>query len=271
MPAGSSPMIKRRRLGEELRELREAKGLRMQQLAADLGWSHTKLSRLENAKVRPDVGDILDLLDALDVRGEHYERLVTLARQANMRGWWKAFSDMPQRQAAYAELEGAATSIRAYSLVFVPGLLQTEAYARTRFADRDALKAFDVEAAVAGRLERQRVLGDTRHDVILDEGCVRRRTAPLDVWREQLETLAGKVQVLPFTAELTYFAGPLNSFALYQLDDEDLAVVETETADLQLADDEDVERYRLMWQRLEAAALDLDASATLIREITTGE
>jgi transcriptional regulator with XRE-family HTH domain len=116
-------MVKRRKLGEELRELREAKGLRLQQLAADLGWSHTKLSRLENAKVRPDVADVMDLLEAVDATDEQTTRLVTLARQANQRGWWRAYAGMPQRQAGYAELESGVVSIREYALVFVPGLL----------------------------------------------------------------------------------------------------------------------------------------------------
>src|SRR5690348_5520351 len=130
MPVGHSPLFRRRRLGEELRELREAKGLKLQALAAELGWSHTKLSRLENAKVRPDVADVMDLLEVLGVEPAQEQRLIMLARQANQRGWWKAYAEMPQRQAGYAELEAGAREIWQYGLVYVPGLLQTEAYAR---------------------------------------------------------------------------------------------------------------------------------------------
>jgi transcriptional regulator with XRE-family HTH domain len=83
-------MFRRRRLGDELRALREAKGYTLQQLAGELGWSHAKISRLENARVRPDLADVMDILELLGVSGEQERRLVALARQANQRGWWRA-------------------------------------------------------------------------------------------------------------------------------------------------------------------------------------
>lgn len=273
-------MFRRKRLGEELRELREAKGYRLQQLAAELGWSHTKLSRLENAKVRADVGEVMDLLDVLGVSPEQERRLVALARQANQRGWWRAYAEMPQRQAAYAELEASALLIRQFGLVYLPGLLQTPDYARTRFADREATAEFDVEAAIKGRTRRQEVLtrdDPVRYEVVLDEGVLRRRTAEQKVLREQLEHLVTmnergniSILVLPFDAEPAYLSRPLTAFTLYRFadpDEPDLVVTETETSDVQLGDPEDVARYVVMLDRVSASALDESASSTLIRRI----
>jgi transcriptional regulator with XRE-family HTH domain len=273
-------MFRRKRLGEELRELREAKGYRLQQLAAELGWSHTKLSRLENAKVRADVGEVMDLLDVLGVSPEQERRLVALARQANQRGWWRAYAEMPQRQAAFAELEASALSIQQFGLVYLPGLLQTPGYARTRFADREATAEFDVEAAIKGRTRRQEVLtreNPVRYQAVLDEGVLRRRTADPVVLRGQLEHLVTmneqpnvSIRVLPFDADTPYLSRPLTSFTLYRFadpDEPDLVVTETETSDVQLGDPEDVARYVVMLGRVSASALDEAASSTLIRRI----
>src|SRR6476660_4901073 len=124
LPVGQTPMFRRRRLGQELRTLRETKGLTLTELAELINWNHTKLSRMETAKIRPDVGDVMDILDALKVEGDEHTRLVTLARLANQRGWWRAFVGMPVRQAGYAELEAGACAIFQYSAVYIPGLLQ---------------------------------------------------------------------------------------------------------------------------------------------------
>ena len=273
-------MFRRKRLGEELRELREAKGYKLQQLAAGLGWSHTKLSRLENAKVRPDLADVMDLLEALGADPEQEQRLITLARQANQRGWWRAYADMPQRQAGYAELEAGAVGIAEYSLVFVPGLLQTAEYIRARFADRDAVRDFDVEDAVAGRLERQRILTrdlPVQYTAILDEAVLRRRTAPDGVWHGQLRQLVEMgqrdnitIHVLRFDAEVQYLSTALNSFQIFQFaDDEedDRVSVETETSDVQLGDAEDLGRYKVMWERLVRATMTPDQTAAFLTEL----
>jgi len=279
MAVGNSPRFRRRRLGEELRAIREAKRYTLTQLAAELGWSHTKLSRLENAKVRPDVGDVMDILEALGVEGDLERRLINLARQATQRGWWRAYADMPERQAGVAELESEATEIWEYSLVFVPGLLQTEEYARVRCSDRDAFRDFTVEAAVAGRLERQRILTaepPVKYCAVLDESVLRRATAPPDVWRRQRARLIEMAElpnvtlrVLPFQAQMTHYAAPLNSFSIYSFstpDDPDVVGIETETSELHLGDDDDLARYRIVRERIMSVALDAEESLSMIQE-----
>ncbi|MBN1171133.1 MAG: helix-turn-helix domain-containing protein [Micromonosporaceae bacterium] len=276
-------MFRRRRLGEQLRELREAKGYKLQQLAGELGWSHTKLSRLENAKVRPDVADVMDLLEVLDATADQQQRLIALARQANQRGWWKAYAEMPQRQAGQAELEAGAVAIWGYSLVFIPGLLQTSEYMRVRFADGTGFPAFDVEEAIRGRLQRQDILSrdePVEYTAIIDESVLRRRSAPTPVMYGQLQHLVEiqnrphvTVRVVPLDASLPYHAAALNSFTVFHfadLDDSDLVSVETETSDVQLGDDEDVARYRVVFDRISTAALSAEASVELIQSIMTG-
>lgn len=283
MSIGHSPLFRRRRLGEQLRELREARGVKLQQLASELGWSHTKLSRLENAKVRPDLADIMDLVEALGATAEQEQRLYALARQAGRRGWWRAYAEMPQRQAGRAELETDAIEIREYGLVLVPGLLQTVDYMRVRFADSEGFPAFDQEVAARGRQERQRILAGerpVRYHAILDEAVLRRRSAPVDVMRDQLRHLIDiqersnvTVRVLPLNAELACYAGPLNTFTIFQFpdpEDGDLVMVETETSDLQLGDKEDVSRYRGIFERIAAAALPAEATTVLIKSIIEG-
>lgn len=271
-------MSKRRRLGTELRELREARNLTLLYVAGQLGWSHTKLSRLETGKVRPDVGEIMDLLDVLDVTGEKFHSLVALARQANARGWWLAYQGMPARQAGFAEMESDVVSIRDYALVFIPGLLQTEAYMRQRFADGDAFQDFDLTSAVEGRRERQKVLGQlVEYEAVIDESALRRHSAPPAVRREQLRHLVElaaqpnvTLRALRLDAEIEYLSGALVSFALYRFavpDHGDLVSVETETSDLWLGDTDDLARYTLIYNRVRAAAITPEQTVDLLRAL----
>lgn len=279
MSIGPSALSRRRRLGEELRALREARKYTLLQVAGELGWSHTKLSRLENAKVRPDVGDVMDLLEVLGVTGDQERRLIALARQANRRGWWRAYAEMPERQAGVAELEADAIEIWEYALTYVPGLLQTESYARVRCADREGFKDFDIEDAVAARRKRQHILsGDhpVAYTAVLDESLLRRVTAPADVWREQCAHLAETaalpnvaLRVLPLAIQLPHHTAPQNSFTIYKLtesNDPDIVHIETESSDLQLGDEEDVDRYRIVQQRITEAAMSPEESLAMIHE-----
>jgi transcriptional regulator with XRE-family HTH domain len=273
-------MSKRLRLGEELRKLREAKSWSVTHVAGLQGWSHTKVSRLETGKVRPDVGEVMDLLDLYGVAGDSYDRLVALARQANARGWWKAYAGMPARQMGFAEMESSVVGIREYAQVFVPGLLQNEAYIRQRFSDRDAVKDFDLQAAIDGRLERQKILERIEYEAIIDEAALRRASAAPDVLRSQLLHLVEvsrqpkvTVRALLLDASIEAMSVPLNSFALYRFDtpdDDDMVSVETETSDLWLGDHEDLARYTVMYERLRSAASTPEETVAFLRELAKG-
>src|SRR5918992_2263019 len=126
-----SPYVRRLRLAAELRALRTDGGMTHEQLAKKIGESRAQISRLENGHV-VDQADIIKILDALDVRGDRWTQLVTIAREASERGWWESNKAMGERQALYANLEAGAKTIREFQMAFIPGLLQTPEFTRAR-------------------------------------------------------------------------------------------------------------------------------------------
>ncbi|MEV0457830.1 helix-turn-helix domain-containing protein [Catellatospora methionotrophica] len=258
MPRGSSPIVRRQRLGVELRRLRETAGLTGEQVVDQVGWAaKSKLSRLENGRSRPDLADVLDLLDLYRVRGRDRDQLVAIARDAgNTRGWLRAYPVMTQRQRGYAELEAGSARIREYGLAMVPGLLQTPEYARARIlSSRPLSKAATPSAGVpaqrpspaagpvtelpapqepdtevAARLARQTIL--TRipdppgYEAILDEQALLGRGAPDDVRDGQLAHLAALTQLPNVTIRVLLRAAtvghhfiPHTGFSIYHFPD----------------------------------------------------
>ncbi len=278
--ATGSPMVRRRRLGAELRTLRDRAGLTGDQVIERVGWpSPSKLSRIENGRTRPDLSDILDLLDLYGATGADREKLIVIARDAaNTRGWWRSFADLGHRQRGFAELEAGVVELREYHQSVVPGLLQTPDYARTRVRSGMGIYgALDVEAEVAARQTRQALLSaehPPRYQAIVDEAALRRTVAPAEVMAAQLARLvelsalpAVTLRVLALDARIGDYYVPHNSFSLFRYadpDDPDIAVVETVTSDLHLGDDEDVSRYRLVYDWLAAAALPPEESVTFL-------
>src|SRR6266496_3315388 len=132
MPARSSPTVKRRRLAAELRRYREQAGLTIEDVAERLEWSSAKISRIENARVSVLPRDVKFLLGVYgSAEGEERELLLTLARESRQKGWWHQYGDaIPESFEIYVGLEAEAATLRNYESEFVPGLLQTEDYAR---------------------------------------------------------------------------------------------------------------------------------------------
>lgn len=260
MPRGSSPIVRRQRLGVELRRLRETAGLTGEQVVDQVGWAaKSKLSRLENGRSRPDLADVLDLLDLYQVRGRDRDQLVAIARDAgNTRGWLRAYPVMTQRQRGYAELEAGSARIREYGLSIVPGLLQTPEYARARIlssrplsgqaSPADGVPAQRVspvtgpvaelpapqepDTEVAARLARQTILTRTPdgpcYEAILDEQALLGRGAPDDVRDGQLAHLAAlsqlpnvTIRVLPCAAMIGQHFIPYTGFSIYHFPDPD--------------------------------------------------
>ena len=133
MARQQSPTLRRRRLGHELRELREQAGLTLDQAAARLeDFSAAKISRIETAKVGARPRDVEDLLALYGVQdAQHRKNLITLTREASQRGWWEQFTDaMSPSQELYIGLEAEAVLIRMFGAQVISGIFQTEAYAR---------------------------------------------------------------------------------------------------------------------------------------------
>ncbi|MGC4770854.1 helix-turn-helix domain-containing protein [Micromonospora sp. DT44] len=279
MPLPTSPVIRRARLGAELRQLRRREALTLEQVCDRLGWASTsKLSRIELGQSRPDLADVLDLLDVYQVPGPVRDALIVIARDAaTSRGWWKALGEMSERQRVYAELEAGAADIVEYQPALVPGLLQTAAYARSRVAAGVLLTPeVDVEAEVRARALRQEVLrraDPPRYTAVLAEAVCDPGDLPVDVWREQLRHLVAVTGLAHVTVRLLPRGladgglHPLTPYSWYAFPDPAdprTVMLEALTTDVRLATVLDVDRYERMTEALLAAALSPEETVTAL-------
>jgi transcriptional regulator with XRE-family HTH domain len=285
-----SPYVRRRRLAAELIGLRERHGYSAERLAkaADLG--RQSVSRLENGHVRPDLDQIMRILAVFDVQADEWDRVVTIAREAQERGWWEKFAnEMGPRQALYANLEAGAIHIREYQMTLLPGLLQIPTYTEARVrASRDVHpRRFDPSRSLEARVARQRVLdrpGGPTYEVVLDELAIRRLAAPPDIVATQLDHLIDTghyrqkitIRILRLDTRIEGYAVPRSAFSIYQYpDDPEVVAVDTVTSDLVLIDPAEVRLYLTLYHRLRDAALppsdSLDFLATVAEDVTNQE
>ncbi|GAA2717171.1 helix-turn-helix transcriptional regulator [Micromonospora olivasterospora] len=275
-------MIRRARLGAELRQLRRREELTLEQVCDRLGWASTsKLSRIELGQSRPDLADVLDLLDVYQVPPPERDMLVAIARDAATgRGWWKTLGGMGERQRAYAELEGGAATVVEYQLAVVPGLLQTPAYARLRLGVARLLdRAVDVEADVRARLIRQEVLhraDPPQYTALLELAACDPGGVPDDIWREQLRhlvALAAKPHVTIRVVPPGVTAGgahPLTPFSRYSFPDPAdprTVMLEALTTDVRLVSAADLAWYDAVVDRLLDAALPAAETTALLARL----
>lgn len=274
--------MRRRRLGLELRRLRLAAGLTGDQVVEQIGWAaKSKLSRLENGRSRPEVADIVDLLDLYRVTGDIREELLAIAREAGNTRWLRAYPVMTARQRGYAELEGGAVSIREYSATTVPGLLQTPQYARVRITSTRGLHTVphqserDAQAEIEARLARQSILtrevDPPQYEAVIDENALSGRCAPADVLNGQLIHLRAvaslpnvTLRVLPLHARVADYYQPQHGFSMYAFaDPRDLQTVAVEAlaSDLILTDRGAASRYAKVYEWLRRAALSPEDTA----------
>ncbi|MEU9733448.1 helix-turn-helix transcriptional regulator [Streptomyces sp. NPDC048002] len=203
-------------LGKRLQELREAAGLKREEAAKVLRVASATVRRMEMAEVSLKIPYVQVLLDTYGVPAEEATAFVSLAEEANQPGWWQRYHDvLPDWFSLYVSLEGAARMIRSYEPHFVPGLLQTEEYARA------VLEAGtigqngpeSIERHVSLRMERQRLLErpDRPHLwVIMDETVLRRPVSDRNaVMRGQLDRLLDIAEQERITLQIAEFArGP---------------------------------------------------------------
>ena len=186
----TSPTVRRRRLGTELRRLRELAGLTCEQAGEHLRCSASKISRIETARVPARVVDVQALGKLYRATADQLAVLVMLARESKTQGWWQRFDGvLPDWFATYVGLEAEAVGIRTYEIELVPGLLQTEGYARALFESAELNPPVDVEAAVAIRRSRQEILlGENPPQLwaVLSEAALRRTVGGPAIMRDQL-------------------------------------------------------------------------------------
>ncbi|MGW3351096.1 helix-turn-helix domain-containing protein [Nonomuraea rubra] len=273
-----SPTVRRLRLGQELRLLRERRNFTGAKAARELGWSASKVSRIEAAKTMPSAEDIKSMAKLYRVDGDKLDELVGLLRDAEQRGWWEDYEDtLPEEYTRFLGLEAEAIHQRNWEPQVVPGLLQTEDYAREVILATRGIALIThsgVRSRVEARLDRQqRVL--RRDDpcaltVVLDESALMRRFGEPSVMREQMEhllelSLLPHVSVRVLTLEALH---PVNTGAFIHLKfsafDDVVYLEQLYTAHF-VEDLERVAGYETAFDHIRSEALSEDDSRVLIQ------
>ncbi|MEU9149942.1 helix-turn-helix transcriptional regulator [Streptomyces sp. NPDC048417] len=278
MASNVNPTVRRRRLGQELRRLRELKGMTAEEVAERLLVSQSKISRLENGRRSISQRDVRDLCGVYEVEDQRVvDSLMEMARDSRQQGWWHAFGDIPY--SVYIGLETDAESLRVYEPQLVTGLLQTRAYAEALVQGAlPETSAADIEKRVQVRMRRQERISAEHNPlrlwVVLDEAALRRLVGNRLVMREQLEYLIEMsqqphitVQVLPF--EVGAHPGLNGQYAILEFADAaDSSVVYLEgvTSDLYLEKAHDVQKYAVMYEHLRAQSLNVEQSRQFIAD-----
>ena len=272
------PTVRLRRLAAELRALRQAAGLTREDAAEQTHMNSATLWRIETARARPQRRTLFGLLDKYGVTDQQRRaELVDLAKDAGQLGWLQAYEELlPDEYSSYISFEAEARTVRNYESLFVPGLLQTEEYARALTAGMlpDATEE-GVERRVEARLKRQDSI--TKDEplklwVIIDESVLHRKVGGAEVMRGQLRQLAKltklpqvTVQVLPY--EVGAHPGMYGAFAIMDFPDPadpDLVYIENRVNALFLERESDITSYTALFDHLRAAAVNPAASVRLI-------
>ncbi|MEV4251695.1 helix-turn-helix transcriptional regulator [Spirillospora sp. NPDC049652] len=275
-----SPTMRRRRLGAELRRLRESAGKVGDEVSAQLGWYSAKVSKIETGRIAVGWGDVADLLDHYGVpEGEQRDRLIALARESKTKRrdeWWQPFNDILSRNyKTVVDLETSAASLRIFEPLVIPGLLQNDDYARAIIRSRQEYSEEEVERRVELRMKRQAVIeagGSLDMWVILDEAALHREIGGPEVMSRQLRRLLEvakaprvQVQVVPFgVGPHAAMSGSFGVFSFAEETDPDVVFVETIAGTLYLERKEDIAASKLAFEHLHAAARDLAESLELI-------
>ncbi|GHC85279.1 transcriptional regulator [Nocardiopsis terrae] len=274
-----SPTARQRRLMAELNRLRDNSGLSRAEVAERIGSTDSTLWRYETGMTRPKPGDVAILLDVYGVHGAEREELIEMAKHARKRGWWHRHRQtLKPGFDSYIGLEAAASVVRTFQTAVVPGILQTEAYARAVIEQTAITSAPDmVDEKVLVRLSRQELL--TREDAplqvvaILDEAVLRRQVGGPETMRGQVQHLIDLAQRPNVTIRVVPFShgahpgldGQFNLLEFPEQADPDLVYLEQAGSGLVPEDPEEVRRYTLMFGSLLGKALKADETLSFMR------
>lgn len=273
------PTPRSRRLGRELRKLRDTCGWTMDGTAKQLGCSTSRISRIESGDIKPKPGDVMELLVAYGVPldAEPGTSLLALARELRESGWWQRLDSLSNRYATFIAYEAEAAELRNFQPTLVPGLLQTEDYARAissvgRETDEEA-----IEQWVRARLTRQDVLTRTPTPLhlhaILSEATLLVEVGGPHVLRAQLDHLVAlaarphiTVQVLQFAAGATLAVHGGFAVLTFTSGDPPLGYCETVAGELFLESPREIDQLTTVFDHLETLALSPAESVTYIKE-----
>lgn len=265
----------RNALGKRLRELRQRANMSGRQLAESLSWPPSKVSKLENGRQTPTDDDIRSWTSATDSEGETEALLASLHTLEVQHAEWQRQlrTGLKPHQKEIAGLDAKTRLFRAFEPTFIPGLLQTAEYAQARFAQ--SITVFkvrnDIKEAVQTRVQRQGILyrPDKRFHFVLTEAALRYRLCPPAVMLGQLDRLVSfsalpnvKLGIIGF--EAAYVVAPAHGFWLL---DNDRVMVETFSAELNLAQPQEISLYTGIFDSLVAVASYGRAARAIINRV----
>lgn len=285
MAGSDSPLIHRRRLRAELRRARHAAEVTQEQVAGEMDWSLSKIIRIEAGFSGISANDLEALLRLYGVTdSEQVAALLALARASRERPWWSAYRDVaPSSLLQLIEYESMASAIRQCETMFVPGILQTEEYARAVIQDYYGERPGSdrLHALVELRVRRADLFdGDNLplFHFMIDEAVVRRSVGSPSVMRHQLRKLIDifgspniNVGIIPYSAGLhPGMKGPFKIIEFADPSDGDVVFLESSRGDIISSNPEDVFRYREAFYSVVRASLDPRDSLRLLRGISDG-
>jgi transcriptional regulator with XRE-family HTH domain len=271
-----NPTVRRRELGVLLRALRNARELTVEQVAAELLCSPSKVSRMETGQRGATARDIRDLCDLYNVNDPaERERLMTLAREGKQQGWWQSYA---LDYANYVGLEQEATTIRIFHSTVVPGLFQSADY--TRALHQTGPISFtepEIEERVTERLMRQQLLmreDPPQVEVLLDEAVLHRPIGSPAIMRDQIGDIMAaasrprvSVRVVPYAAGA--HAALESNFSLLEFGGQAPTIVYVEglVGRIYMERQQDLDRYELVLDLLRGVALSPQDSVTFMKKI----
>jgi transcriptional regulator with XRE-family HTH domain len=285
MAEGGSPLVQRRRLRAELKKARHVSGLTQDQVAGAMDWSLSKIIRIEAGASGISANDLKALLGLYGVtESDQVDALLALARAARERSWWSAYRDVaPSSLLQLIEYESVASVVRQFETMFIPGILQTEDYARAviqnYYDEREGSNK--LRALVELRVRREDLFDSDNppsFQFMLDEAAVRRLVGGASVMRRQLQRLVEladkpniSIEVIPFSAGLhPGMKGPFEIIEFADPSDRDIVYTESPRGDSFSDDPEETLRYREVFERLGKVSLGPRDSLARIAEIAAG-
>ncbi|WP_062216562.1 helix-turn-helix transcriptional regulator [Streptomyces sp. NBRC 109706] len=281
MAGNVNPTVRRRRLGQELRRLREDRGMTAEEVADRLLVSQSKISRLENGRRSISPRDVRDLCGVYDVEdAKLVESLMQMAKESRQQGWWHAFAELSPSYSVYIGLETDASSLRVYEPQVVPGLLQTAAYAAAVISGAlPEVGQEEVRSRVQVRMRRQERVWEDRAPLrlwaVVDESVLRRAIGGAATMADQLRRLEESsrlphvtLQVMPFSAGAhPGVNGQYTILEFSEAADSTVVYLEGGTSDLYLEKPHDVQHYSIMYEHLRAQAYSPEQTRSFILQL----
>ncbi|HWC80418.1 MAG TPA: helix-turn-helix transcriptional regulator [Pseudonocardiaceae bacterium] len=277
---GTGPTVRRMILGTQLRRLRERAGISRAEAGYNIRGSESKISRLELGRVGVKERDVADLLTMYGVTdSQDREKFLELAKQSNRPGWWHSYNDlMPKWFEDFVGLEEAAARLQIYELQFVPGLLQTESYARAVVSHgRPETVNSDTERLVTLRMRRKRILSGPnapRVWAVIDESVLHRPLGGRQVRLEQIDHLLEltsmphiSLQVVPYDMSGYAAEGAFTLLRFAEPELPNIAYIEHLTGALYLEKLDEIEAYSRAMDRLAVDAETPEQTRQLLTKV----